>query len=274
MAEAATTFRERTEPYLRPNQIEEMEREQQTQRAMLDAPPFLRRGVDVKMATDTLRRIDKQLQNDAPRNYTSAEIDQAVAREKELREQWMAGMPTAAEMRRAPPGALEKHMSWERRNAKAIDEWKNIRLRLWKSGALPSEYEGSAISNIELYRPVGGPQELPMDNALIAGKQVHLGVGGAANSVTFTDREMMLIKMLAPDLLDRLALMSADERQEAKTALNALPPEPVVGERPLWERDNATLNELRQACINADIPAGGSKEELKAKLKQHHEAQG
>jgi hypothetical protein len=36
-------------------------------------------------------------------------------------------MPSQEEMRKAPPGAVDKHMGWEKRNKPKIAEWKNLR---------------------------------------------------------------------------------------------------------------------------------------------------
>ncbi|KKL86602.1 hypothetical protein LCGC14_1943120, partial [marine sediment metagenome] len=39
----------------------------------------------------------------------------AVKTEELLRESWLNGMPTQAEMRRNPPGAVDKNTSWQKR---------------------------------------------------------------------------------------------------------------------------------------------------------------
>lgn len=262
--QAAKSF-ERTAPLLRPNQVAAMERDAETQRQMLSAPPYVRNAVDTKLARQTLTRIQQQLESDAPKIYEPADMDTAVKREKLLREEWTAGMPTAAEMRRAPPGALEKHMAWERRNAVKIDEWKNIRLRLARSGALPSEFEGSAIANIELYRPVGGPQEMGMDNAQIPGKQFY----GGTDSVIFNEFEMRALERMAPNLIKMLAFMSAEQRRELKAAVAGdAPPEPQP-----WEVDNLDQKELRARCKAAELESGGTNDELKARLREFYGVQ-
>jgi hypothetical protein len=262
MAEANTARAERTTPYLRPNQVENMKRDAERQRGMLAAPPYIRNAVDAKLAQDTLRRIERQLESDAPKPYEGSDRDWAVKEEARLREEWTAGMPTAAEMRRAPPGALEKHMAWEKRNAVKIDRWKNMRLRMAASGMLPSEFEGSAIANIELYRPVGGPQEMGMDNAQIPGKQFY----GGTDTVLFTEFEMRAMERIAPNLIKMLAFMSADQRRELKSALQGEgPPEPTLV--PTIEQiDALAMNDLRERCRALELEVGGTKDELRGRL--------
>lgn len=270
MPEAQTKTPERFErlaPYLRPSQIDDMQREKRVIEGQLNAPPYLRRVLDdPKQAIDTLARIAKQLDADAPKEYKGAELDKAVAREKELREKWMAGMPTAAEMRKNPPGALEKHMAWERRHAQDIDEWKNIRQRLYTSGALPSEFEGSSVSNIEVYRQHGGPSELSMDGAQIAGKQFHFGVNGATDSVLFTPAQIAIIKLLAPEIADKLALLSAEQRREV---MAALPPEPTLPAE-ATDLTNVDFKELRDRCRAAGLETGGSRTDLEKRLTEFY----
>lgn len=258
---------ERLAPYLRPNQIDDMQREKRVIEGQLNAPPYLRRVLDdPKQAIDTLARIAKQLDADAPKEYKGADLDTAVKRERELREAWLAGMPTAAEMRKNPPGALEKHMAWERRHRENIDEWKNIRQRLYTSGALPSEFEGSSVSNIEVYRPVGGPNELSMDGAQIAGKQWNFGVGGAVDSVLFTPAQLAILKLLSPEIHDKIALLSADQRREV---MAALPPEPTLPAE-ATDLTNVDFKELRERCRAAGLETGGTKEDLKARLAEFY----
>lgn len=87
----------------------------------------------------------------------------ALAREeKELIEEIAAAMPSQAEMRRRPPGAVGKHQAFEKAFKPKILRWKNIRRILNKGNDDPD------ISNLERYR--GTKSTLNMDNALIPGK--------------------------------------------------------------------------------------------------------
>lgn len=272
---------ERTTPYLRPNQVAEMEHDAKVQRDMLAAPPYLRQAVDSKLAVETLKRIETQLGRDAPKSYAPDELDRAVAREKELREEWTQGMPTHAEMRRNPPGALEKHLSWQARNQAKVDEWQNICLRLHRTGALPSEREGGAICNIEMFRPAGGPGELSLDNAQVPGKQFHFGVGGAATSVPMSDRELLLLQAFAPELYAKLATLNSAERTEVKDAVATLAKtesaesaaKRAAGQRKV-RPGLVALNQARKQAFALGIDAKGSLAEVTARIAAHQTSEG
>lgn len=231
---------------------------------MVNAPPYVRKAVDMKTAIGELRRIEQSLASAAPKKYEGKDLDKAVAREKELLDKILDGMPTAAEMRKAPPGALEKHMAWEARNQTNIEEWKNVRLRLHRSGALASQFEGSAIANLEMYRPQGGAGELPMDNALIPGKQYSLG---NVNSVPFTDFELAVMQKIAPNIHATAALLSADQRIEVKAALAQHEKEQAAA-KPI---EQLSHKEARDLCRTNGLDTGGSREELLDRLREHLE---
>ena len=146
---------------LTPIQVRETEEqvrslEKTAQQAHVQNPGMLRQRV---------QSLKAQLEESAPKPYADDEIDAAVRREKELREDMIAdGMPTAQEMRKAPPGAESKHRNWNKRNDAKINEWKHIQLR---RNAGSNEYDSA---NIEMFRPTGsGSTELSMDIAFIPG---------------------------------------------------------------------------------------------------------
>ncbi len=168
-------FEESLRPLLRPQQIEEMHDEKQRLERTLDAPPHVVSQVqDVGAMRRQLRQLNAQLEHQTPRPYKQDEIDKAVVREEKLRGEFTAGMPTQAEMRKTPTGAVDKHMAWERRNKRNIMEWKNIRLRLQASGGISGMTDGRDVANIERFRPTGGSGELPMHAPLISGKDIHI----------------------------------------------------------------------------------------------------
>ena len=198
-------FVEDTKPLLRPQQIEEMADEKQRLERTLEAPPHIRSQVqDVGAMRRQLRALNVQLEAQSPKPYPHADVDKAVKREKELREQFTAGMPTQAEMRKTPTGAVDKHMAWERRNKKVIMEWKNIRLRLQQSGGIDGMYDARDVANIERYRPAGGSGELPMHNPLIAGKDIHIPPNVEIRNVASDDQKAIWAKEKM-DLIQKLA---------------------------------------------------------------------
>lgn len=258
---------ERTAPYLKASQIEAMKDEESRLSATLNAPPHLRRAIqDPALMAKTLRGIQKALNDDTPREYAATERDAAVKREAELREKFTADMPTQAEMRRNPPGALEKHLTWEERHEADISEWKNIRRRMRASGMLPSRLlsDGSA-SNIELLRPAGGPGELSMDNAQIPVARTYSNLGG--RSTPLSDRELELLKLLAPDIYEKVAFLTADQRDDIKTSLA-----PALQEMDPAKIDWAAMSmkEARDRCRDLTLETGGTKDDLIARLKEHY----
>lgn len=252
---------ERTAPYLKQSQIEDMQSERKRLSETLNAPPHLRRAIqDPALMAKTLRGIEKSLNEDSPRPYEGSEKDAAVKREKELREKFVADMPTQAEMRRAPPGALDKHIMWEQKHEADIGEWKNIRRRQLESGMLPSSMSERSASNIELYRPAGGSGEMNMDNAQIPQTRTFYGLGG--RSTPFTDDELAVLKVLAPAIYEKVALLSADQRDEVKAAIaDVVLPEQI---------DVMKMPELRDRCRLLGMETGGSMDELKSRLKEHY----
>lgn len=144
---------------LRPEQRSEMLAERDVLRTKLSNPHIEDKGAVAKQ----LRNLETQLETQTPKPYKPTEIDAAVRRERELREQLLAGMPSQEEMRKNPPGAVGKHMEWERRNKQRLLEWKEIRLRLNHDNADPD------VANFERFRPT--TSTLNMDNAQIPGTQ-------------------------------------------------------------------------------------------------------
>ncbi len=147
---------------LRPHQRDEMQSEKSVLENKLKNPFIQDKGT----VGSQLRKLNHQLDTQTPKPYKSDEIDSKVKREKEIREELLIGMPSQEEMRKAPPGAIGKHMSWEKSQKAKLMEWKEIQLRLNPLSDDPD------ISNFERFRPV--TSSLSMDNAQIPGKQYYL----------------------------------------------------------------------------------------------------
>ena len=169
---------ERTEPYLRPHQIRDLAEERNSMDNTLKAPPYIRNQVqDLPAMVKRIKAIDRQLHQDTATPYPEAEIDNAVRRESSLREKYTAGMPTQAEMRRTPAGAIDKHRRWEAEQKRNVLEWKNVILRLHAGGMIDRHPDAREVANIEQFRPKSAAHELNMDNMLIPGKNIHLPPG-------------------------------------------------------------------------------------------------
>lgn len=169
---------ERVEPYLQPAQVKDLVEERAAITEVLSAPPHISNAVQDRGAMRKhAQHIERSLHHDAPKPYAGEEVDKAKERESELLDRIVAGMPTQAEMRRNPPGAVDKHRNWERRHKADLMEWKNIRRRLLVGGHIDGPVDATDVSNIERYRPAGGAQELSMDNAQIAGRAYFMPAG-------------------------------------------------------------------------------------------------
>ena len=162
---------EKIEPLLLPHEQERIQDELGGIEKMLNAPPHVTNaGVDRGQLTHQRRVLRKRLETETPKPFAEGELDAAIKLEQKLRDEFTAGMPTQAEMRRKPSGAVDKHMAWEKRNKQKILAWKNQRRRLHASGDAAGAYGEIDLSNIEMYRPQGGANELNLDDSEIPGK--------------------------------------------------------------------------------------------------------
>ena len=204
--ETATEFS--TKPLLRPAQLEEMQNQVKIAEAKLSNPAILDKGEARRQLIRTRKTLDEQ----TPRPPAdTAEEGRMHKRSKVLLNEILDGMPSQEEMRKAPPGAVDKHMGWEKRNKPKILEWKNLQLRL-----RPGEREAA---NLERHRPVGST--LSMDNAVVPGKYIYIPDGVGA-TVTFSDAELEQLRALKPGLAESLGLMSNEQRAVVKELVEAL----------------------------------------------------
>lgn len=197
-----------TKPLLRPQQVEDMRDEVKMAEAKLSNPAILDKGEARKQLIRTRASLEAQ----TPKPPSSGEEEgRMVTRSKQLLDQIVTGMCSQEEMRKAPPGAVDKHMGWEKRNKPAIMEWKNLQLRL-----KPGEREAA---NLERHRPT--TSSLNMDNAHIQGKAIYIPEN-VGSTVTFSDEEMAQLKALKPGLAETVALMTNDQRQVVKDMLELM----------------------------------------------------
>jgi len=200
---------------LHPRQVAELNDTKARLAGVLQEPDYVRRqladqGEGVRRQ---MRDIDRVLQQ-APKPYEAGEVDDAVRLEGELRSQWLQGMPTHAEMRRNPAGAVDKHRAWDDRNKTAVLMWKHLRRRLHATGISDARLadEGD-ISNVERYRPTGGSAELNMHNEQIEGRSQFGPVPGAGPAVVFTEPELTKLRLVDPELSQHLGTLTNEQRQ-------------------------------------------------------------
>ena len=210
-------FQETTKPLLRQDQVKEIQSERKRIQGILNGPDHVKKAIQDKIGLQKqLRNVTRDLETQMPNPYSREELDLAVKREASLREEWLQGMLTAAEMRKCPSGAVNANMAWEKRNKNKILEWKNIRKRLAASGDLKGmdRLDSYGVSNIEAYRPVGGSQEMNLDSAQIPGKSFHMDA--IPDSVVFNDQDIAKLHDLDPELAATLATLPASARAEIK----------------------------------------------------------
>lgn len=206
--EAQTVFP--TKPLLRPDQVTNAKDEIKG----LEAKLTNKHIEDKAEVARQLRRARQDFETQVPRApETPEEEGRMVKRSRELLSQILVGMPSQEEMRKAPPGAINKHLEWERRNKAKILEWKYINLRL-TAGSNDRE-----AANLEKHRPTGST--LNMDNAQIPGKQFFMPET-TSPAVVFSDDQISLIRVLDPALADRLSTLSNPQRQIVKEALGGI----------------------------------------------------
>lgn len=224
-----------TKPLLRPAQVEEAKAEIKSAEAKLQSPHIEDKGEVARQ----LRRLTKSFQEQVPQPPKSGEEEgRMVERSKSLLEEILRGMPSQEEMRKAPPGAVDKHMKWERANKAKIMEWKNLQLRL-------THGQEAEAANLERHRPTGS--SLNMDNAYITGKQIHIP-DGVGSTVTFNDAQIAVLRLVSPQLADALSLMSNDQRGRVKDAIAGIGlAKPKAEKRTLSPEHKAAMKAGREA---------------------------
>jgi len=185
---------------LRPNQISQYESTKESLKEKL-----LNKNVqDKKAVRGQLSRLEKQFDAQNPKEFKGDEVDKAVKECIEIQGELTHGMPSQEEMRKCPPGAIDKHRVWERENKVKILKWKELKLRLNIGSEDPD------VANLERYRPTRS--SLNMDNAVIQGKDYHIPED-VSLCVPFSDEDIKLIRERAPEeVFNKLALLTSDQR--------------------------------------------------------------
>ncbi len=247
-----------TENVLHPRQVSELNEDKSRLERMLGSAPYIRNQLQDGGANvaKQIKGIDKMLEQ-APKSFSPDEIDAAVKTEELLRESWLNGMPTQAEMRRNPSGAVDKNRAWSGRNKTSILQWKQLRRRLHASGVSKHRLSDEGdISNIEMYRPEGGPGELNMHNEQIPGKVMNLPPAGAGPAAVMSDEQAEMLKEINPELHDKMALLSNDQRAEVLRLVDNL----IGGVKPKpkkLKKPKGSYNESPIALLRAEAKSLG-----------------
>ena len=213
---------------------------------------------DRPTAMRQLRALQRTVNEFTPKPFEGKEKDAAARQESALRENMLQGMPTKAEMRLNPPGAVGKLQRWTKANSERIQAWKYLQLRL------NADTDDPDVANFERFRPEGGAQELSLSGAQIARKGFHnLGATGV---VTLSDEEMAELGRLNPELREKVALLDNDARavvREIVRGVIAAPVEPIPKREWTDEQRKAAGKRLAEARARkaqtsepASAPAG------------------
>ena len=144
--------------YLRPYQIDELSEEKRRLEHSLTRPDIQ----DRPSVSTQLRRVTKQLDENAPPDVNGKKKDEVAKRIKDLESEIQVGMLSHEEMRKSPHGAVGRHIAWERANKHKIMEWKNLQLMLNRGN--PDQ----DVANIDRIRPT--VSTMGMHDVLIPGQ--------------------------------------------------------------------------------------------------------
>ena len=179
-----------------------------------------------------LNQLEGMLANQAPQPISHDRMDEAVKLEAALREAWLDGMPTQAEMRRNTTGACDKHRAWDKKHKSSVLTWKHLRRRLHASGI--SDFgldDESDISNVEKFRPRGGSGEENLDRAQIPQTSTtFLPPAGADQTAIFNDADLALLRGIDPTFADSIGLLDNAARGRILTVLRNAQGEDAAGD--------------------------------------------
>lgn len=148
--------------YLRPAQEAELRGEARSlEESINDRRPG---GADKGDMQRRRRQIQRMLDTQSAPDLGPDERDAYAKEARQLESEFTQGMCSAEEMRKNPPGAVDKNMRWQRANRLKVSRWKNLIRALHKGDDSPN------IANIERFRPHHTVSDLSMVGAQITGK--------------------------------------------------------------------------------------------------------
>ena len=91
-----------------------------------------RAQVDENYLKNKIKHLDSELIKGSAKNLRGGDKDRLASEAKDLAERMREGMPTRDEMLRPEknPGAVMKHVNWDKRNKQNIQRWKQINRQL------------------------------------------------------------------------------------------------------------------------------------------------
>ena len=168
-----------------------------------------------------VRNIDHQIGKNSPPPPRSDELDALVRLEREDREKLKEGLPSAEEMRKRPPGAVGKHMRWDKRAKELVepgvtrmDRWRNTKMRLNVGNDDPD------LVNFEQFRP--RTNSLNLDNAFIPGTNYNIpseAFKKGWDEMNPND-EVVTLRREIEELREMVSLSLAGNKEETKEELH------------------------------------------------------
>tara|TARA_R110000803_G_scaffold210440_2_gene282267 strand:+ start:32266 stop:32928 length:663 start_codon:yes stop_codon:yes gene_type:complete len=184
---------------LRPNQTTELKLEQKRLREIAKRP-----DVDKGETRKQLNSIGSMIDNQSAKQLAGQDLDLAKSRIETLKVDIAKGMPTDEEMRKCPPGAVGRHMEWEKRTKESVSEYKRLMI------ATNTGSDDPELASIERLRPT--KNTLNMHNAVVSTADHH-GINTAAPAKVLNDEQLALIKERAPfEIHSKLCFMDAEGR--------------------------------------------------------------
>lgn len=197
-------------PFLRPHEVEACEREQRRYDDIL-AQPDPEKKLKKGMALEAKKRISKRLEQ-APPDLGAEQRDKAAKEIETLEKEISEGMLSQEEMRRAPPGAVARQISWEKQNLAKIMKWKNALLALNKG--IPAD-EAEDMCNVDRLRP--RTSRLNMDGAQVPQvRSFHHMQGAYATGHPASSTYDEIFGQRDPEMDDALARAAQAESDRAK----------------------------------------------------------
>ena len=180
------------------NEREEREGQVTRMKAQLRQPTWVNDslgGSSPQTLAKGIRAMEDDLEENGPPAVAGPTRDALEVRKRELRDKIKEGMLTHEEMRRNPPGAVDRHRKWEQQNTDRILEYKNI------CRTLEPDSDAKDLSSVEVFRP---SRPLPYNsNAQIAGHFAYSDVPQENWDETFGEKQK---KKPAPAESDELKL--------------------------------------------------------------------
>jgi hypothetical protein len=204
---------------LRPDQIEAYKSERSRLENLMTQP-----NVDKGEANKQLRKVKGILDTQSPQPFDPASRDKAAKRVGALKAEMLEdAMPDQEEMRRNPPGAVAKHIRWEDRNKKKLQEWKYLTRRL------EPDNDDADLTNFERFRPKGNfGERLAMDGAQIPQSKQYFFPQTNEPTAVMGEKESNALRELDPELHSRMFALDNSQRAEVLAMVRRIQGEPEV----------------------------------------------